>query len=194
MDADLETVAHGGHVPAETTEAATIVLAGGKGGRHGRDASHPAPASRRPGLQAALRPDSGRGVARSGHGSWGSAPPRPDRRRRVPLGADRGPHRRRRPGRRPLRRRDPRGAGGECDQRRRARSQRPAHLELGCRGGARVRTTARRGISGRPELGGDDRRLVRQAGSERPERRRSEPRQRCRRAHAARGSTHKWPR
>ena len=30
MDADLETVAHGGHVPAETTEAATIVLAGGK--------------------------------------------------------------------------------------------------------------------------------------------------------------------
>ena len=28
MDADLETVAHGGRVPAETAEAATIVLAG----------------------------------------------------------------------------------------------------------------------------------------------------------------------
>jgi beta-lactam-binding protein with PASTA domain len=30
MDADLETVAHGGHVAAETAEAATVVLAGGK--------------------------------------------------------------------------------------------------------------------------------------------------------------------
>ena len=30
MDADLETVAHGGHVPDETAEAATVVLAGGK--------------------------------------------------------------------------------------------------------------------------------------------------------------------
>jgi serine/threonine-protein kinase len=32
MDADLETVAHGGHVPVETSEAATIVLAGGRSG------------------------------------------------------------------------------------------------------------------------------------------------------------------
>jgi eukaryotic-like serine/threonine-protein kinase len=31
MDADLETVAHGGHVPIETTDAATMVLAGGRG-------------------------------------------------------------------------------------------------------------------------------------------------------------------
>jgi serine/threonine-protein kinase len=31
MDADLETVAHGGHVPVETSDAATIVLAGGRG-------------------------------------------------------------------------------------------------------------------------------------------------------------------
>src|SRR5919108_2980833 len=31
MDADLETVAHGGHVPVETADAATIVLAGGRG-------------------------------------------------------------------------------------------------------------------------------------------------------------------
>ncbi|MBA3432674.1 MAG: Stk1 family PASTA domain-containing Ser/Thr kinase, partial [Actinobacteria bacterium] len=30
MDADLETVAHGGHVPDETAEAATIVLGGGR--------------------------------------------------------------------------------------------------------------------------------------------------------------------
>jgi eukaryotic-like serine/threonine-protein kinase len=30
MDADLETVAHGGHVPVETAEAATVVLAGGR--------------------------------------------------------------------------------------------------------------------------------------------------------------------
>ena len=30
MDADLETVAHGGHVPLETAEAATVVLAGGR--------------------------------------------------------------------------------------------------------------------------------------------------------------------
>ena len=30
MDADLETVAHGGHVPPETAEAATVVLAGGQ--------------------------------------------------------------------------------------------------------------------------------------------------------------------
>ena len=30
MDADLETVAHGGHVPTETAEAATMVLAGGR--------------------------------------------------------------------------------------------------------------------------------------------------------------------
>jgi len=30
MDADLETVAHGGHVPLETSDAATIVLAGGR--------------------------------------------------------------------------------------------------------------------------------------------------------------------
>jgi eukaryotic-like serine/threonine-protein kinase len=30
MDADLETVAHGGHVPIETAEAATMVLAGGR--------------------------------------------------------------------------------------------------------------------------------------------------------------------
>ena len=30
MDADLETVAHGGHVPVETAEAATMVLAGGR--------------------------------------------------------------------------------------------------------------------------------------------------------------------
>ena len=32
MDADLETVAHGGHVPVETSEAATVVLAGGRSG------------------------------------------------------------------------------------------------------------------------------------------------------------------
>jgi beta-lactam-binding protein with PASTA domain/predicted Ser/Thr protein kinase len=31
MDADLETVAHGGHVPVETAEAATMVIAGGRG-------------------------------------------------------------------------------------------------------------------------------------------------------------------
>jgi serine/threonine-protein kinase len=31
MDADLETVAHGGHVPVETSDAATMVLAGGRG-------------------------------------------------------------------------------------------------------------------------------------------------------------------
>jgi beta-lactam-binding protein with PASTA domain/predicted Ser/Thr protein kinase len=31
MDADLETVAHGGHVPVETADAATVVLAGGRG-------------------------------------------------------------------------------------------------------------------------------------------------------------------
>jgi eukaryotic-like serine/threonine-protein kinase len=31
MDADLETVAHGGHVPVETADAATMVLAGGRG-------------------------------------------------------------------------------------------------------------------------------------------------------------------
>jgi eukaryotic-like serine/threonine-protein kinase len=30
MDADLETVAHGGHVPQETSEAATVVLTGGR--------------------------------------------------------------------------------------------------------------------------------------------------------------------
>jgi len=30
MDADLETVAHGGHVPTETAEAATMVLGGGR--------------------------------------------------------------------------------------------------------------------------------------------------------------------
>jgi serine/threonine-protein kinase len=30
MDADLETVAHGGHVPVETAEAATMVLGGGR--------------------------------------------------------------------------------------------------------------------------------------------------------------------
>src|SRR5437870_2616015 len=30
MDADLETVAHGGHVPVETADAATIVLSGGR--------------------------------------------------------------------------------------------------------------------------------------------------------------------
>jgi eukaryotic-like serine/threonine-protein kinase len=30
MDADLETVAHGGHVPMETSDAATIVMAGGR--------------------------------------------------------------------------------------------------------------------------------------------------------------------
>jgi beta-lactam-binding protein with PASTA domain len=32
MDADLETVAHGGHVPVETADAATMVLSGGRGG------------------------------------------------------------------------------------------------------------------------------------------------------------------
>ena len=32
MDADLETVAHGGHVPPETADAATMVLAGGRAG------------------------------------------------------------------------------------------------------------------------------------------------------------------
>jgi beta-lactam-binding protein with PASTA domain/predicted Ser/Thr protein kinase len=31
MDADLETVAHGGHVPVETADAATMVLSGGRG-------------------------------------------------------------------------------------------------------------------------------------------------------------------
>jgi serine/threonine-protein kinase len=31
MDADLETVAHGGHVPMETADAATVVLGGGRG-------------------------------------------------------------------------------------------------------------------------------------------------------------------
>jgi beta-lactam-binding protein with PASTA domain/predicted Ser/Thr protein kinase len=30
MDADLETVAHGGHVPMETSDAATVVLSGGR--------------------------------------------------------------------------------------------------------------------------------------------------------------------
>ena len=30
MDADLETVARGGHVAAETAEAATMVLSGGE--------------------------------------------------------------------------------------------------------------------------------------------------------------------
>ena len=32
MDADLETVAHGGHVPVETAEAATMVLSGTRTG------------------------------------------------------------------------------------------------------------------------------------------------------------------
>ncbi len=101
MDADLETVAHGGHVPAETTEAATIVLAGGK-----VDDTGVTQVTRRtrpggPGYAPPFDPTTeeawpGLAMARGGRSA-----PRPDGCRSVALGADPGSHRRHRSGRRP---------------------------------------------------------------------------------------------
>ena len=68
MDADLETVARGGRVAAETAEAATMVLAGERGDR--RDRRDPGRPARRPATHLrAARPLRGR----SGRGSSGSA-------------------------------------------------------------------------------------------------------------------------
>ena len=71
MDADLETVAHGGRVPAETAEAATIVLAGDLDRRR-RDRGHAGRAAR---AARRSRPSSrGADGVRRGPGSSGSVP------------------------------------------------------------------------------------------------------------------------
>ena len=110
MDADLETVAHGGHVLLETAEAATVVLAGGKRRRHGCDAGRAA--ALRPGDAPPFDPTRkrrGPGVAMARRARSGA---RACRRRRLPaLRADSGPDRRHRPGRGPVRRGDTGGAG-----------------------------------------------------------------------------------
>jgi serine/threonine-protein kinase len=49
MDADLETVAHGGHVPPETADAATMVLAGARSGDGSTAVTQVVPRPRRPG-------------------------------------------------------------------------------------------------------------------------------------------------
>ncbi len=49
MDADLETVAHGGHVPPETADAATMVLAGARAGDGSTALTQVVPGTRRPG-------------------------------------------------------------------------------------------------------------------------------------------------
>jgi serine/threonine-protein kinase len=49
MDADLETVAHGGHVPPETADAATMVLAGVRAGDGSTAVTQVVPRPRRPG-------------------------------------------------------------------------------------------------------------------------------------------------
>ena len=145
MDADLETVAHGGRVPAETAEAATIVLAG---------------ASTVDGATAVTQ------VARRGGGP--PQPPfEPRRRRRSPwpwllgIGArararrprlpalrhDRQPRLRAR--RRPVSRRHPGGERAHGDQRSRPRSARAQPPELGRRGGPRLQPEPDRGHEGR---------------------------------------------
>ena len=74
MDADLETVARGGHVPSETAEAATIVLSGSA---HGRRATRSRRSGAAPGPEPpGTRPSSTRGPAgarTSGRGSSASA-------------------------------------------------------------------------------------------------------------------------
>ena len=58
MDADLETVAHGGHVPPETADAATMVLAGGRAGDGSTAVTQVVPRTRRGGAPPYAPPPS----------------------------------------------------------------------------------------------------------------------------------------
>jgi serine/threonine-protein kinase len=58
MDADLETVAHGGHVPPETADAATMVLAGGRAGDGSTAVTQVVPRPRRGGAPPYPQPPS----------------------------------------------------------------------------------------------------------------------------------------
>ncbi len=175
MDADLETVAHGGHVPVETTEAATIVLAGGT-----VDDTGVTQVTRRtrpggPGYAPPFDPTRKRrgpvwpwlaGVGAllalmvAGVLLWGPIQDRIDGTDQVAVPYVVGiPE--------ALAENAIRDEGLVPNVRRISNSDVEEGLVFAQR--------PVEGISGRPELGGDDRRLVGQAGSERPERRRPEP-------------------
>jgi serine/threonine-protein kinase len=62
MDADLETVAHGGHVPPETADAATMVLAGARAGDGSTAVTQVVPRRRRPGGPPPPPPSRGRAI------------------------------------------------------------------------------------------------------------------------------------
>ena len=173
MDADLETVAHGGHVPLETAEAATIILSGTRAA-DGDDRRH----------------------ARRAPTRWSAASRRTSRAREkrtiwpwlLGLGAVLAllvvgwipalRHRSRASSTTPSRSQCPTSSGIEralavnqiLD--RGPRSARAQHPELGRRGGSRLRPEPDGGNEGREGDGRDDRRLVGQARGDGPERRR----------------------
>ena len=179
MDADLETVARGGRVAAETAEAATMVLSGERGStrlpqlRSCATRCQPVRAARSLAADLALA-----GRARR--------PARDPHRRLAPVRAHPRPARGRRDRRRALRRRHPAGARGQPDhgsgltpQVRRVSN---SDVEEGVvfaqnpTEGTRVDKRDRR----------PHRRVVRKAGGHDPERRGPDGRGRSGRAHAAR--------
>ncbi len=168
MDADLETVARGGRVAAETAEAATIVLAGGGA----IDATAATMISRRPPPPQYEPPKRGRplwpwlvgaGVALAllllGFFLYDSI------QHQIEGCRD---------GRRPLRRRHPAGARGEPHHGEGPRPAGPPRVELGRRGGRRLRTEPDRGDESRQGDGRPHRRLLGQARGYDPERRRAD--------------------
>ena len=172
MDADLETVAHGGHVPLETAEAATIVLSGTRAADGATGVTHVA--RRRGGpLTASLRaaPEEARDLAvvsRSGRRARG-------RRRRIPALRGRpAPAGRGKARRSALRRGHRTGARRQPDHSTAGSTPRVRNIaELGRRGGPRLRPDPDRGDEGREGHGRHDRRLVGQARGDGPERRRA---------------------
>ena len=183
MDADLETVARGGRVAAETAEAATMVLAGERDARRDRRSRGRPPAAtavraaeaRTPALAVAPRDRHGPRRARAGPALLRLDPaPARRARRRWPSRTSSGSSRR--------------IAVKKIEEKGLTPQVRP-RLELG-RGGRRRLQPDPDGRHARRQ--GDrrhDRRLLGQAGGDDPERRRPDRRRRGRGAHASRART-----
>ncbi len=186
MDADLETVAHGGHVPVETAEAATIVLSGARSGDGATGVTHVA--RRRGGPpQAPYEPRARKRALWPWLLGVGVAARR-SRRRVSPFRHGPAAARRSRNGGRSVRRRHRACARGQPDTRARARATGPQRRELGRGGGSRLRPKPDGGDERREGNRRDDRCLVWKTRSHGPERCRTVP---CRRS---RGADRRWPR
>ena len=174
FDADLETVARGGRVAAETAEAATMVLAGERGPR--RDRSH---ADRPQTAPAAVRATEARTTAvalvpRHRH--------RP-RRARPGLGLlrlDSAAASRRGDRGCPLRRRPPAGECGQQDRGEGPHAPGASGVQLGRGGGRRLQPEPDGRHARRQGDRRHDRRLLGQTGGHDPERRRTDGRRRGR--------------